>query len=845
MLGGAPLKSVRLFAALVAALIAFLSFAPAPTAFGATYGVDTIADDGPAPTMTACTPAALDCSLRGALSNASASSSADTISFDGAIANQTITINSALTLAGAGGDTIDGIGTGVIIDAIGESATFDCLDLDSPNNTVQGLQFTDCLRAIDMSQPASDNNTIGPGNTMFDNSFGVAIRTSDATSNVIIGNKIGTNQAGTASGPEVGNLLNGILIEGASGNLIGGSDASRRNIVSGNVVGIRIHGPIATGNEIYGNFVGVDVTGTVDLGNAAEGVSITGGATGNTIGGIGSRANVISGNTSHNISILSGASNINVIAGNIIGPDVNGSGVAMSNGAGGVSIAEGSGNVIGPGNLISDHTSTGGILISGPSTSGTVVRGNRIGTNLTGTAGVPNSRGVSIAGSAQLSTVGGVNSGEGNVIAFNSLEGIKIDGATTTGNSIRANSIHTNGGPEIDNVAGGNTEPFAPSLLATNGFSVNGITCPNCIIDLFSDSATDAHFYEGSVTATSDGTFVLVKTSPLVGPNLTATSTNGSGNSSELSAALVIDSDGDGADDVSDADDDNDGIADVNDGCRIVDEDYDSYQDADGCPEPDNDLDGICDAGQASFSCTGSDSGKSAFFAAGHGHTNPTIDCRNVPEDTDAFKDSDGCPEPDNDNDGFPDATDDCPGTDDVAGPDGVLGSGEDQNHNGILNGGEDQSPFDGVLTTDDVVLTFEDYDLILNTDGCHDSPGDDRDGDGYQDEVEALHIGTRADDPCGTDGWPSDIVSTGFSLNRFDIVDLGSFVAPPRRLGTSPGPGSNFNVRWDLKPGPITPTGAHINIQDLAITVAVGDPGFPPMFGSQRAFNRTCVVAP
>jgi hypothetical protein len=320
-------------------------------------------------------------------------------------------------------------------------------------------------------------------------------------------------------------------------------------------------------------------------------------------------------------------------------------------------------------------------------------------------------------------------------------------------------------------------------------------------------------------------------------------------------AGYQTDSDGDGrpgtqppnngtfGGDACDVDDDNDGVADTTDAfCRTFPEDYDGFEDGDGCPDADNDLDGVCDPGLASPGCFGSDSGQMAFYPPGHNHVAPTFDCRNVAEDYDAFKDGDGCPEPDNDNDGFPDTTDDCPGTNDLAGPDGVLGSGEDQDHNGILDPGEDTVVADGVLTTDDVVLTFEDYDLILNTDGCHDSPGDDRDGDGYTDEVEELHIGTKADDPCGTDAWPSDIVDTGISFNRFDIVDLGSFLAPVRRLGTTPSDASGR--RWDLKPGPITPTGAHINIQDLAVTVA-GASGFPPMFGGQKAFNRTCVVAP
>jgi hypothetical protein len=50
--------------------------------------------------------------------------------------------------------------------------------------------------------------------------------------------------------------------------------------------------------------------------------------------------------------------------------------------------------------------------------------------------------------------------------------------------------------------------------------------------------------------------------------------------------------------------------------------------------------------------------------------------------------------------------------------------------------------------------------------------------------------IGTGHLDPCGNNGWPLDLVSTGISANRFDIVDLGSFVAGAggRKLNTNPG---------------------------------------------------------
>jgi hypothetical protein len=572
--------------------------------------------------------------------------------------------------------------------------------------------------------------------------------------------------------------------------------------------------------------------------------------------------------------------------------------------------AASSGNTIGPDNVISDASGSGIRLNGG---DGNSIKGNRIGTNLIGSAGVPNARGIELISGATGNTIGGTAAGDANLIAFNNFEGIQVSGATTTGNAIRANSIFVNGALEIDNLLGGNTELTPPTITYVTANSVAGTACANCIVDVFSDISTDAEVYEGSATADGGGNFFLFTS--IAGPNVTATNTNAGNNTSELSTAIgfspdsdadgipdsvdncpavantnqangdsdtfgnacdncpsttnegqqdlgdsdgvgdacdncptnantdQLDTDNDGLGDVCDNNKDNDGLPDSSDPCPTLAEDYDGYQDETGCPEPDNDNDGICDAPQVSIACTGADSGKTAFYAAGHGHSNPTIDCRNTPEDFDGFKDADGCPEPDNDNDGFPDATDDCPGNDNLAGPDGVLGSGEDQNHDGIFQSSEDTVVVDGVLTTDDSVLTFEDYDAVLNTDGCHDSPGDDRDGDGYTDEDEALKIGTKADDPCGTDAWPSDIVGTGISANKFDIVDLGSFVAPVRRLGSKP-PEANFHPRWDLKPGPITPGGAYINIQDLAVTVA-NTTGFPPMFGGQKALGKACIVAP
>jgi hypothetical protein len=332
---------------------------------------------------------------------------------------------------------------------------------------------------------------------------------------------------------------------------------------------------------------------------------------------------------------------------------------------------------------------------------------------------------------------------------------------------------------------------------------------------------------------------------------------NGPGQSQVPGVGNQTDSDGDGVPgthppsgaafggDACDSDDDNDEFLDWQEsaGCRARAEDYDDYEDTNGCPDSDNDSDGLCDPGLFSISCTGIDRGRTAFFPAGHSHENTEVDCRNVAEDFDGFKDTDGCPEPDNDNDGFSDADDQCDGNDNHAGPDGVLGSGEDQDHDGILDPGEDTYVSEGILTSDDSVRTYEDFDAIFNTDGCHDSPDDDSDADGYTDEAEILSIGTNASKPCGLSGWPSNLYDLGTSVNRLDIQDLLSFVAPIRRLNTTPGD-DGFSPRWDLRPGAEGGLSNYITIQDL-LALLGGTTGSPPMFNGDRAFNRTCPFQP
>ncbi|AGA30390.1 beta strand repeat-containing protein [Singulisphaera acidiphila] len=85
-----------------------------------------------------------------------------------------------------------------------------------------------------------------------------------ASGNVIQGNFIGTNAQGT---DRLGNAQ-GIFINDASGNLIGGSTPGAGNVVAGNrSIGVQILGDNATSNALLGNFIGTNRAGARGLGN--------------------------------------------------------------------------------------------------------------------------------------------------------------------------------------------------------------------------------------------------------------------------------------------------------------------------------------------------------------------------------------------------------------------------------------------------------------------------------------------------------------------------------------------------------------------------------------------------
>jgi hypothetical protein len=124
----------------------------------------------------------------------------------------------------------------------------------------------------------------GAGNLISGNrDYGVEIWGNN-DGNLIQGNYIGTDVTGTQA---VGNILNGVYLEGTSNNLIGGTEAGAGNLISGNGwngILLTVFSGADGSNVVQGNLIGTDVRGTKSLGNGRDGVQIAR-LNNNTIGG--------------------------------------------------------------------------------------------------------------------------------------------------------------------------------------------------------------------------------------------------------------------------------------------------------------------------------------------------------------------------------------------------------------------------------------------------------------------------------------------------------------------------------------------------------------------------------
>lgn len=422
-------------------------------------------------------------------------------------------------------------------------------------------------------------------------------------SNIVVENNyIGTDKNGTASlaggqGIFMSDLLNATI--GGASNSLGGSCSGVCNLIAGNGtgLGISLQGATSSGNLIQGNFLGTNVTGTAKLTNGSTAdidVSAGGSVTiGGTAAGTG---NLISGEGTQAAGIFVDGGVVGPvnIQGNFIGTTATGNAV-LGNAGPGIHIV-GSTNVIIGGTTAAARNVIGGngngltpngagIFVEGnaPFSTGTaVIQGNNIGIGADGSTNIGNiGNGIEFSQNATGSTVGASTSGGagGNIIAFNGAgrtngAGVGVANGSNA-NKILSNSIFSNTGSTTglgidlsataqtadgptandgcDGDSGGNNLQNFPLLTSagTNGSliqiagTLNSTASTTFTLEFFSNtSGSQARTFIGTTTTTTNGTCTAAFTHTFAfavapGLNITATATDPSGNTSEISAAVV------------------------------------------------------------------------------------------------------------------------------------------------------------------------------------------------------------------------------------------------------------------------------------------------------------------
>ena len=459
--------------------------------------------------------------------------------------------------------------------------------------------------------------TAAERNVISGNAFnGIEILTNG---NVVEGNYVGTDASGTGA---IGNGQEGIGLEESAGeNVIGGSSPGAGNVSSGNAhCGVWVAG---SGNLVQGNYLGTDVTGTMLLGNAQDGVSVGRNSvvgenriignlaagngngvalrssndnvvqgnrlerntmsgltvtllfaghtsTGNLLGGAGpGEGNLVSGN-GQGIAVMNAAQT--TIEGNLVGTDASGN-AAFGNRSDGIDVNASTDTLIGgttdlARNVVSGNHGTGITIATG--STGTVVRGNYVGTDKTGSSAVPNAgNGIAFWGGASGNSIGGSAAGAGNVIAWNEAAGVVVQDGT--GNAISGNSIFSNAGLGIDlggnsvtqndpgdSDAGPNNLQNFPVLASADVVAgrlvVQGtIDTPSpqtVVIELFANAVPtpggdpsghgEGAVFLGTATPNASGSFTVPLPAVASGTLISATATDAAGNTSEFAQDVAV-----------------------------------------------------------------------------------------------------------------------------------------------------------------------------------------------------------------------------------------------------------------------------------------------------------------
>ncbi|MEZ6134980.1 MAG: PKD domain-containing protein [Pirellulaceae bacterium] len=364
------------------------------------------------------------------------------------------------------GIEISGTGTNYNVIA-GNYVGTDALGGYALQNGIDGVRVVSGAEFNRIGTDGSDNGFDENERNVISGNTQRGVRIENAHRNIVAGNYIGTDVAGTYSIP---NLVHGVLLSAAaSNNLVGTdgngiADALEGNLLSGNVgYGIRIRDTDTSFNAVAGNYIGLNSAGTGLVGNTSHGVYISDNASYNRVGTDGdgngfddAERNVVSGNLD---GITIQGAHYNTVAGNFVGTDFTGE-FALGNVLSGIAVySDSSNNRIGTdGNGSADvferniiaAAGSFGIYMGHSGTTANTIQGNYIGTDVSGTKdfGVRND-GILLFGGATNNLIGG-SGALANLIVHSHLNGINVSDAGTLGNPIRSNQIYANHGLAID-----------------------------------------------------------------------------------------------------------------------------------------------------------------------------------------------------------------------------------------------------------------------------------------------------------------------------------------------------------------------------------------------------------
>jgi len=198
-------------------------------------------------------------SLRQAILDANATTAADTIAFN----IPTTTMNGVATISPT--TALPTITSPVTIDGYSQPGAVPNGDGNDADLKIELSGQNAAPGTTGLTIEAANSTVKGLVINRFDQ-MGILIASSDATGNKVVGNYVGTDASGTQ---DLGNSSDGVVIQDAPNNIIGGATAGERNVISGNNGdGVAIYDAGATGNRVLSNSIssngglGIDLVGT-------------------------------------------------------------------------------------------------------------------------------------------------------------------------------------------------------------------------------------------------------------------------------------------------------------------------------------------------------------------------------------------------------------------------------------------------------------------------------------------------------------------------------------------------------------------------------------------------------